>query len=50
MAARLEAQASYGKVIVVPLYHPAVALYTTEQRATLAADFQVLRQAVEETV
>ncbi len=48
--ARLEAQAAYGKVIVVPLYHPAVALYTTEQRATLAADFQVLRQAAEETV
>jgi DNA polymerase len=45
---RLEAQASYGKVIVVPLYHPAVALYTTEQRETLAADFQVLRQAAEE--
>jgi DNA polymerase len=47
---RLEAQASYGKVIVVPLYHPAVALYTTEQRETLAADFQVLRQAAEEAV
>lgn len=46
---RLEAHASYGKVTVVPLYHPAVALYTTEQRETLAADFQVLRQAAEET-
>jgi DNA polymerase len=45
---RLEAQASYGKVTVIPLYHPAVALYTTEQRETLAADFQVLRQAAEE--
>ncbi len=47
---RLGAQASYGKVIVVPLYHPAVALYTTEQRETLTADFQVLRQAAEEAV
>jgi len=47
---RLEAQASYGKVTVVPLYHPAVALYTTEQRETLAADFQVLRQVAEETI
>jgi uracil-DNA glycosylase len=46
---RLEAQASYGTVTVVPLYHPAVALYTTTQRETLAADFQVLRQAMEET-
>jgi DNA polymerase len=47
---RLEAQASYGKVVVVPLYHPAVALYTTEQRETLTADFQILRQAAEEAV
>lgn len=46
---QLQAQASYGKVTVVPLYHPAVALYTTAQRETLAADFQVLRQALEET-
>jgi DNA polymerase len=46
--ARLQAQASYGQVTVIPLYHPAVALYTTEQRETLAADFQVLRQAAEE--
>jgi DNA polymerase len=43
----LEAQASYGKVAVVPLYHPAVALYTTAQRETLAADFQVLRKLAE---
>ena len=43
----LEAQASYGKVAVVPLYHPAVALYTSSQRETLAADFQVLRKLAE---
>jgi DNA polymerase len=45
---RLTADAGYGPVSVVPLYHPAVALYTTEQRATLTADFQVLRQVIEE--
>jgi DNA polymerase len=45
--ARLTAQAAYGEVIVVPLYHPAVALYTTEQRETLTADFQVLRAAAD---
>ena len=45
---RLHVQASYGAITVVPLYHPAVALYTASQRDTLAADFQVLRQVVEE--
>jgi DNA polymerase len=45
---RLTADAGYGPVSVVPLYHPAVALYTTEQRATLTADFQVLRRVIEE--
>ena len=45
---RLEAQAPYGAITVVPLYHPAVALYTKEQRDTLTADFQVLRKAMEE--
>lgn len=47
---RLQAQASYGAITVVPLYHPAVALYTASQRETLTADFQVLRQAAEEAV
>lgn len=42
----LEAQAPYGPVAVVPLYHPAVALYTTLRRATLIEDFQLLRQFV----
>lgn len=45
---RLEAQAPYGAIAVVPLYHPAVALYAKEQRETLTADFQVLRQVMEE--
>jgi uracil-DNA glycosylase family 4 len=38
----LAAQASYGPVTVVPLYHPAVALYNSEQLATLQHDFQRL--------
>jgi DNA polymerase len=46
----LEAQAAYGKVTVVPLYHPAVALYTAAQRETLTADFQVLRKLAEAAV
>ena len=39
----LKAQASYGSVAVVPLYHPAVALYNTGQRDTLMSDFEALK-------
>lgn len=45
---RLRAQTSYGEIAVIPLYHPAVALYTTAQRQTLAADFQTLKEFVEQ--
>jgi uracil-DNA glycosylase len=40
----LTAQASYGSVTVVPLYHPAVALYNPEQLETLKGDFQMLKR------
>ncbi len=40
----LEAEAEYGRVTIVPLYHPAVALYNRDQRQTLEDDFQVLKQ------
>ena len=39
----LEGQASYGAVAVVPLFHPAVALYSTQRKGTLVADFEALR-------
>ena len=39
----LTGQASYGSVAVVPLYHPAVALYSRQQKSTLVADFEALR-------
>jgi uracil-DNA glycosylase len=42
----LEAQTSYGTIAVVPLYHPAVALYSRNQRNTLEEDFQVLKQFI----
>jgi uracil-DNA glycosylase len=45
---RLRAQTSYGEIAVIPLYHPAVALYTTAQRQTLFDDFLVLKQLAEE--
>jgi len=40
----LPLHADYGPVHVLPLYHPAAALYNASQRSTLLADFQVLQQ------
>jgi len=39
-------QASFGLVTVVPLYHPAVALYNGGNKGTLLEDFQVLKKYV----
>jgi DNA polymerase len=41
---QFEATAPYGPVAVVPLYHPAVAIYNRSSLDTLKQDFQVLRQ------
>jgi DNA polymerase len=38
-----EADVSYGKVIMIPLYHPAVAIYNIHTKDTLIKDFQVLK-------
>lgn len=40
------AHASYGEVTIVPLYHPAVALYNGSNKATLVQDFQILKQFI----
>jgi uracil-DNA glycosylase len=40
------AHASYGSVTIVPLYHPAVALYNGSNKATLLEDFQVLKKYI----
>lgn len=39
-------ETAYGEAHVVPLYHPAVALYNANQKTTLLEDFKVLRQFV----
>jgi uracil-DNA glycosylase family 4 len=39
----LRAQTTYGPVVVMPLFHPAVALYNTSQKQTLVDDFQHLK-------
>lgn len=42
----IAAQAPYGAVSIVPLFHPAVALYTVARRDELLADFQVLKSMI----
>lgn len=39
-----DAQASYGPIKIVPLYHPAVAVYNAGSKDELKKDFQVLRE------
>ncbi len=39
-----EAEAPYGPIRIIPLYHPAVAVYNASTKTVLAADIQVLRQ------
>ncbi|MYD10809.1 MAG: uracil-DNA glycosylase [Chloroflexi bacterium] len=36
----------YGRASVVPLFHPAAALYNASQRETMEKDFQVLKQFI----
>lgn len=43
----LEAQAPFGPLKVLPLFHPAVALYNRGQRQAMEADFQQLKGFVE---
>lgn len=42
----VKVRTGYGRASVVPLFHPAAALYNASQRTTLEADFQVLKQFV----
>jgi uracil-DNA glycosylase len=41
-----ETELSYGKVRVVPLYHPAVAIYNQASKETLKEDFKVLKTLI----
>ena len=38
-----EAQTSYGTIKIIPLYHPAVAVYNNRMKEILVNDFRVLR-------
>ncbi len=39
----LEAKAPYGPVTIIPLYHPAVAIYNQNSKGTLMEDFKILK-------
>ncbi|MBI2676934.1 MAG: uracil-DNA glycosylase [Candidatus Yanofskybacteria bacterium] len=39
-----EAGTSYGKIKIVPLYHPAVAVYNASSKDELKKDFQILKE------
>ncbi len=39
-----EAETSYGKIKIAPLYHPAVAVYNANSKDELKKDFQILRE------
>ena len=43
---QLKGTAPYGEIIIMPLYHPAVALYSVDSKQTLVNDFQILKQFV----
>ena len=42
----IRVQTAYGQSSVLPLFHPAAALYNPNQRTTLEDDFQALRQFI----
>jgi DNA polymerase len=41
-----EGDLSYGKVVLLPLYHPAVGLYNPNKRPELFADFAVVKKFI----
>jgi len=43
---KFEAQFSYGKVFLVPLYHPAVAVYNSNMLGDLKKDFEIVKEII----
>lgn len=41
-----QAKASYGSITIVPLYHPAVAIYNASSKTTLKEDITILKQFI----
>ena len=44
-----EADADYGKIKILPLFHPAVAVYNRNRLPELKQDFQILKKIIEES-
>ncbi|MBI3335599.1 MAG: uracil-DNA glycosylase [Candidatus Portnoybacteria bacterium] len=42
-----EADASYGLIKIIPLYHPAAALYNPELRSIMEKDFETVKKNIE---
>lgn len=42
----ITAQASYGSVDIIPLYHPAASIYNQQLKETLFDDFKILKQYI----
>lgn len=42
----LEGEASWGKIKIIPLYHPAAAIYTRALKGTLLEDFKVVKESL----
>ncbi len=42
-------EASWGNIVILPMYHPAVATYSPSQKGTLQNDFIILQELLEET-
>ncbi|MEK7525494.1 MAG: uracil-DNA glycosylase [Patescibacteria group bacterium] len=43
----LDAKAGYGPIKIIPLYHPAVAVYNRDMKETLQSDFGILKPFAE---
>ncbi|EHR78644.1 DNA polymerase [Thermococcus litoralis DSM 5473] len=43
----LEARTLFGKIVIMPMYHPAVALYKPQLREELEKDFKKLKETLE---
>ena len=39
-----EAKTNFGKMHIIPLYHPAVAIYNADKKDNLKKDFEILKQ------
>lgn len=43
----LEAEAPYGSVAILPLYHPAVSFYSPDRKEDLQKDFELVKQFID---